>query len=96
MHIFKQENISRQDISRKTKLNSFISTLLHKPLIGNTSNTVKRTLTFGESSVPENDKKSTEQQVVELPASTISVDQLQVDLFPDESPLKKIRYFFSI
>ena len=56
-HIFKQEEISRQGISEKIKLNPFTSTLLHKPLIGNTSKTVKRTLTFGESSVPENDKK---------------------------------------
>ena len=93
-NIFKQEEISRQDISGKTKLNPFTSTLFHKPLIGNTSKTVKRTLTFGESSVPENDKKSNEPQVVELSASAISVDQLQVDLFPDESHMKKIRYFF--
>ena len=80
----------RQGISRKTKLNPFSSTLLHKPLIDNTSKTAKRSIDFGESSVPKDVDKSNEPQVVELSASIISISQIQVDWFPDKLPLKKI------
>ena len=80
-----------QESEEKTKLVSSGMTLLHKPFIESTPKTSKRSINFVESSSTQNIIEPSPQQVHELSFTTISIGEVQVDLFPNESSLKKTR-----
>ena len=77
-------------------MNPSSSTFLHKPLVDNITKTRNRSIDFEESNVPQDVEKPEKSYATELPTITITIGQVQVDLFPEELPLKKSRSNFSI
>lgn len=100
MHIFKKDEIPTPDSEEKTKTSSTSSILLHRPLANDVCKIGKRSIDFEERNPDDNAKTTQASQMVELPPTSMSIGQLEIDLFSEESPLKKscsrFFIFFSI
>ena len=89
VHIFRDDCMDTPIKQEKLKDDATCSTLLHKPIFSSSRESSKRTFDFSSGESSRIDDASEDSHAIELPVTTITVGQLQVNLPADELSVKK-------
>ena len=89
VHIFRDHCMDTPIKQEKLKDNTACSTLLHKPIFSSSREPSKRSFDFSSGESSHIDDVSGDSHAIDLPVTTITVGQLQVNLSAEESAVKK-------